>query len=837
MFSNLFKRNTAEDAAGRYIKTVRRMDRQFQRAHKGPSQAFTAGFVQQYTQIENGIIVHAERASLALVFLNPNLIEVRLRPDRNFPPPFSYALDERFPRTTLPLVVNEDSKAIVVGAGGMACVVWREDCRLQIVLSGGQDVSLDAYPGLTWSDDGSVRWSRQLPQEEWCYGLGERAWALNLRGQKLALWNTDKVHYKRGDDPIYYSIPFYLGVHPEYALGILWDNPARGVIDLGASHSNSMTFSAEGGELRFYLTAEVQPSAVLKTYFALTGAPPLPPLWAFGYHQSRWSYTPSDKFRELAREFRQRHIPCDSLHFDIDYMEGFRVFTWNKKSFADLPQLLKDLAGEGFKPVAIVDPGVKVDEQYEPFQTGRQAKVFHTYPDGELYIAPVWAEDSVFPDFTNPVTRDWWAGYIKKLAEVGFAGLWNDMNEPTVFEPKGPGTIPDYIPAHWEGHGSTHRDGAHNVYGTQMSRATREGLERAFPNKRPFVLTRAAYAGSQRYTASWTGDNSATWDHLRLTISIVLNLGLSGMFFTGPDIGGFHGAPDGELYARWLQMASFLPFCRSHTIKDSPDQEPWSYGTQVEGIVRRYLELRYQLLPYFYSTYAQSTALGLPPIRPTFLFDRTDTRLYGQDDVFMVGDALLIAPILEKGATQREVYLPRGVWYDFWTRKLIDGARTITVEAPLQTMPIFVKSGKILPMWPVMQYVGEKQVEELLLKAYAGSGETTIYEDAGEGLSYLQGDYRWSYFTCRYLPSGQFGIDWRRAGTYQPPYKRARLEITGISGEPESVVVDGQPAALWFFEKGVVEVLNEPFQAVRLVGKVGDEDAGAMTQVSRPSGN
>jgi alpha-glucosidase len=810
------------------------MDRQFGSKKKPAAVSVMPGNVQSVEEIENGLRVRAEQASLQVRFLAANMVEVRVRPDHEFPAYHSYALDETFKPDMLPVSVQQDAQAIVAGVGDVVCAIWQENSQLQFTLGNGQKVSQNSGLGLVWRGE-EISWTRQLPQEEWCYGFGLRAPAgLSLRGRQLALWNTDFIYYKQDSDPLYLSIPFYLGVHPQYAIGILWDNPARGQVDLGATQPNSMTLSAETGELRFFIIAAEKAEDVLKRYLELTGKPAQLPLWAFGYHQSRYTYTPSERVRDIAREFRRRKIPCDTLHFDIEYMHGYRVFTFDPETFGDIQALFGELGEQGFKTVGILDPAVKVDEQYEAFQSGKDQGVFHTYPDGTLYRAPVWAGESAFPDFTNPQTRQWWADQVSRLVKEGFDGLWNDMNEPTIFAPRPQvvDTLPDYLPANWEGQDGTHLGGAHNVYGMQMARATREGLTRAKPDKRPFVLTRAAYAGAQRYTGTWTGDNSSNWEHLRLTIPTVLNLGLSGMFYNGPDIGGFHDVGNPELYARWIQLGSVLPFCRTHTEKDTPDQEPWSYGTEVENIARHYLELRYQLLPYIYSTYVQSTATGVPPVRPTFLIDPSDMRLYEQSDAFMLGDILLFAPVLEEGATSREVYLPRGVWYDFWSRKLIDGARVVTVEAPLDQMPIFARAGKVLPMYPVMQYVGEKSVEELHLLAFAGSGETTIYEDAGEGFDYQQGDYRWSYFSNQYLPNGQFGVDWRRAGRYQPGYSKARLEIIGISGEPEAVTVDDQPAALWFFENGVVEILNAPFEKVRIIGKTRD-DAAAETIVSR----
>lgn len=816
----------------KYAKISGKMEKRFTPRRKTNFPLQTLGRIESFQSIDGGLLVQTQNAALSLMFLAPNLLQVRVRPDRQFPEAFSYAIDANFKPSVPKATITEDANAVLVGAGAMACLISRNDSRLQVILPSGQHISIDSGNGLAWRGE-EVFWTRHLPRQERCHGLGQRASNLNLRGKKLAFWNWDNTDYKRDTDPVYYSIPFYLGVHEQYALGILWDNPARGSVDLGAVSPEQMQFSSETGELRFYIIGDLSADKVLKRYFELSGAPLLPPLWAFGYHQSRWSYTPSGKFRQIATEFRKRQIPCDVLHFDIDYMDGYRVFTWNKQTFGDMAFLLKELKTQGFKSVAIVDPAIKADPAYEAFASGKAAGVFHTYPDGSLFLAPVWAGESAFPDFTNPSTRTWWANRIASLVELGFDGLWNDMNEPVVFAPKSSATLPDYIPAEWDGRKSTHLAGAHNVYGMQMSRATCAGILKARPDERIFTLTRAGYAGSQRYGGSWTGDNDATWDHLRLSLSMVLNLGLSGVVFTGPDIGGFRGKASPELYARWIQAASLFPFFRTHTAAGTPDQEPWSYGPEVEAIARKFINLRYQLLPYIYSSFAQCASVGKPLIYPTFLYDPEDSRLHNQDDVFMLGEALLVAPILENGARSREVYLPRGVWYDFWTGKLIDGSRTVTVEAPLDSMPIFAKAGKVIPMWETQQYVGEKTINELKIVAYAGSGETTIYEDRGHGLNYLNGDYRWSYFTLSFLSSGQFAIDWRTAGNYTPPYTKARLEVVGISNEPERVLVDGQQAAVWFFERGIVEILGKPFQSVRLVGKARDDSSAAKTRVSR----
>lgn len=823
---------TPDEAAQRYAKIRGETDRKYGKKQKSGGDFLDLGIVQSFVPIDNGARIITDNGAMSIVFVTPNMVQVRVRPDRTFPKPFSYAIDEDFTQKSVPLKIDDNLSAISIDSGEMSCSVAKQPTSLTFLMK-KSIVCADAVGGLAWRGK-EVRWTRYLSKDEAGYGLGQRAAGLNLRGKSYALHNYDQVGYERGTDPVYYSIPFYLGLHPNYAMGILWDNPSEGSVSLGSEeHPDQMIFQSTEGELRFYLIVHEDPAVVLQQYMELTGKPPLPPLWAFGYHQSRWGYPSSNKFREIANEFRQRQIPCDVLHYDIDYMEGYRIFTWNQESFRDLPRLLNDLKQQGFRSIAILDPGIKADSNYPAFQSGFERGVFHHYPDGDLFLAPVWAGESAFPDFTNPEARAWWAEQVAELLrQVPFDGLWNDMNEPTVFLPEGAGTIPDYVPANWEGHIGSHRGGAHNVYGMQMARSTRMGITQAYPNKRPFTLTRAAYAGAQRYTTSWTGDNASTWDQLRLSISMLLNLGISGMYFTGPDIGGFFGESSPELYARWIQLGSVLPFCRTHSAKDTPDQEPWSFGEKVEKIARKYLRLRYQLLPYIYASYARAIKDGVPMIRPTFLLDRKDERLYGQDDVFMVGENLLVAPVLQEGATSKTFFLPKGVWFDYWTRQRAIGGREITVEAPLNQMPMFVLAGATLPHWEAQQYVGEKEREEFHLVAYLGNRETIIYEDSGEGLDYQDGDFCWWYFTCEMLPQNQYVFKSHVAGNYQPTYKQIRLEFVGIPSEPEMVLVDDDLAPVWYYDNGTVEVLASPFNVVKIIGKP-DSTYNAQTVISR----
>jgi alpha-glucosidase len=793
------------------------------RRHR-PQGAFkTPGSVMSLQEHERGITLTCQRGALRLTVIAPDCMQVRFQPSAKFAVPFSYAVA----KVTWPDVrftVDETDETITLSAPEITCQIERATSRLTVQNAAGQVISSEAEP-IAWRD-GEFKVCRDLPDDEACLGLAEQPVGLDLRGKRYVLWNTDPLTLERGSIPPYFTIPFYLGVHKDFACGIFWDNPSRGWIDVGAEQPDCLTFSGSVGELRYYLFSGPDPAAVLNRYTELTGRMPMPPIWALGFHISRWSYYPADKVREIAHEFRKRNIPCDAIYLDIHYMDGYRCFTWDRERFPAPAVLIKELLDQGFKTVAIVDPGIKVDSAYPVYQSGLREDVFVRYPGGKPFSGPVWPGKAVFPDFSSPKARAWWAGQFDALIKPGVAGVWNDMNEPTIFTLDADRTLPEHVRHDFEGKEASHLE-AHNVYGMLMARASREALEKTRPGKRPFNVTRSAYTGAQRYASAWTGSNRSTWDHLRLSISMVINSGLSGLAFTGPDVGGFSGNAEPELFTRWLQLGSMMPYFRVHTGLGTADQEPWAFGQPHEDIARHYINLRYQLLPYFYSLFAQNAQTGMPILRPLFMVDPADEHLWRVEDAFMVGDALLVAPVLEKGQAEREVYLPRGRWYDYHTCQPVQGGRTICVQAPLNTMPMFARAGRVIPLWPVQQYVGQVPIKELYLRAYAGNGEITLYEDAGEGLDYLNGDYRWLYFTLKVLPTGGVSIDWRRAGKYKAAYDGVRCEVFGIEIEPKAVELDGQAAPIWYFEQGVVEfTAKRPFDNAQIIDPSAGEDDG-----------
>ncbi len=639
--------------------------------------------------------------------------------------------------------------------------------------------------GFTVVRDG-FRWQLALPATESCHGLGLRGFPLSLRHRRLTLWNHDARSYPAGTDPLYLSVPFYLGHRPDLSYGIFWDNPARGSLDLDSDKRGLLTYECEHRPMTMYLIAADGPQQVVQRFAELTGLMELPPLWSLGYQQSRWSYLDEDHVRRVADRMRAERIPCDALHFDIDYMDGFRVFTWNSGRFPNPERLLADLKEKSFESVAILDPGVKVDAAYAVYREAKSRALFLTKPSGARLRREVWAGPSEFPDFTSPVCRDWWADQVKSFAAVGFAGLWNDMNEPSTFtEPR---TLPDDTPHDWEGQGATHVTGGHAVYGMQMARASRDGLAQLHADRRPFVISRAGYAGSQRYAAVWNGDSLATWDHLRVTVPQLLNLGMSGIPFAGSDAGGFRGNPDSELYLRWMQLASMTPFFRTHSARTARERNPWTYGATMTDRLRKVVELRYRLLPYFYTAVQRACSEGVPVLRPMFFESPDDPGYQDLGDQFMVGADLLIAPILTKGARSRSVVLPPGVWYRLDGTDTITGGRTLVDRAGLG-LPIFVRAGTVLPTWPVRQSTAEPP-QRLGLTVYAGERSSRLYEDAGDGYGYREDQWLINTFTTR-PNQGRLIVSCKREGAFVPAYDQIDLEFRGVPSA-SALSVDGR---------------------------------------------
>jgi alpha-glucosidase len=771
-------------------------------------------------------VFKAENAvTLRVQVLRDSMIRFRYAVDGNFENDFSYAIADNYTRGFNSLVFKEEKEYYELTTSKLIIRVSHEDMRVGIYELDGSTILEDEL-GFHWEENHAfggeyVKMSKFSPDGENFYGLGDKPMHSNLKGKRVENWNTDEYAFGKDRDPIYKTVPFYIGLKGGTSYGIFFDNTFKSHFDFAAERRNVCSFWADGGEMNYYFIYGPEMKEVVKTYTNLTGVPELPPLWVLGYHQCKWSYYPEEKFVGVAKKFRELNIPCDAMYLDIDYMEGFRCFTWNKEYFPDPKRMVKELEDDGFKTVVIIDPGIKIDPEYDVYSEALKNDYFCKRSDGPLMKGKVWPGECNFPDFTKPVVRDWWRDLYKELIEdIGVRGVWNDMNEPAVMEIPGK-TFPLDVRHDYDGNPCSHRK-AHNVYGMQMARASYEGVKKYAYPKRPFLITRAAYSGTQRYTSSWTGDNVASWEHLWLANIQVQRMNLSGMGFTGTDIGGFAEQPTPELYARWVQLGVFHPFCRTHSSGHHGEQEPWSFGEEVLNVVRSFIELRYTLLPYIYTMFWEYVKYGKPMIKPLYYVDQEDSQTHYRTDEFLFGDSILVCPILEANASGRRMYMPRGKWVNFWTGEEVVGGKEVWVDATLETIPVFVKSGSAIPRYPVQQYVGEKVIDELGIDVYytEGSVRSKIYTDSGDGYDYAKGRYslRNIHITGR---KNDLVISQHKDGDYDASYKRFKLNIHNLPFEVKSVYIDNERAEVITEKLGgnTFLVVDKDFGEIHITGK------------------
>ena len=750
------------------------------------------------------LLFRSDQGTLAITPMSDDVIRVHFTTSPAFGRNHSYAV-VNYDLGAPPVQIETGFNSTTLVTASIKVVVQLSPLRISFVDRDGEILDDDSQSGITFASDGAFRVARQLRDDDHVYGLGEKNGALDKRGRQLGgynlvMWNSDTFAYDASVDPIYVSVPFYLVTRHGQAHGIFLDNTWRSFFDIGHEQSGMLTFGAAGGDLDYYFINGPDPKKVIERYTALTGRMPLPPLWSLGFNQCRYSYYPESKVRWIADTFRDKKIPADTIWLDIHYQDNYKPFTWNYERFPDPKKMISDLRAEGYHLVTIVDAHPKVEKGYPPYDEGMAGNYFVKNPDGSVYEAPVWPSKadenpgpSVFPDFSNPATRQWWGSLYRSFLDLGVAGIWNDMNEPAVFNTRS-GTMPLDEVFNNEGQPTTHRE-IHNVYGQLMSRATFEGLSKLRPNERPFVLTRASFAGGQRYAALWPGDNTSDWSSLRQSISTLLGLGLSGFPFVGCDIGGFVGSPSGELYTRWLQAAVFFPFMRSHSTFGSPDKEPWSFDYNHELINKLAIELRYQLLPYIYNVMHQASATGLPALRPLFLEFPNDENVAGTDDEFLFGDDLLVAPVLTEGVTESDIHLPQGDWYDYWTGEKYNGGQTIHLPVTLDSIPMFVRGGGFIFRQPVVQFTGQMPGQPLrVLIAPAKESDASFYEDDGESLDYRQGKFMKRQFHQAKNDDGTIIDISAPDGPYRPATRDLILE-TWAGHAPKSVSLEAGTTA------------------------------------------
>jgi len=568
---------------------------------------------------------------LAITVLASDLVRIRLAPAGSFAPRRSWAVtppDDQFISPTF--TIDQVADASVLATEHLMVEVAHDGGRVRICeRNGGRTVLADGPEGgPAWdAATGAAIWVKQMPPDEHYYGFGERTGLLDKRGRRSTCWTTDEYeHQGPSTDALYLAIPFFLALNAiGCSYGLFLNTTYRSVFDMTDTERGRFQFEVAGGELDYYVIYGPEPARVLERYTQLTGRMPLPPRWALGYHQSRWSYETADCVRDIAAQFRQRSIPADAINLDIDYMDGYRIFTWDGTRFPDPAWLTGELGRQGFKVTAIVDAGVKIepDGSYPVYAEGKQNGYFIKQSrdaTAQEFACYVWPGRCAFPDFLRPDVREWWGQWYAGLLDAGVAGILNDMNEPAMHDkpfdhPESQSTEPPpETPQGPADEPTTHAE-ARNVYAYLEDQATYQALRRLRPNQRPFLLSRAGYAGVQRYAAVWAGDNASFWEHLEMSLPQLLNMGLSGIAFCGADIGGFFENGSPELYARWMQLGSLYPFARSNSAKGASHNAPWAWGEQAEAICRRALELRYRLLPYLYTLFEEAARTGAPVLK------------------------------------------------------------------------------------------------------------------------------------------------------------------------------------------------------------------------------
>jgi len=763
------------------------------------------GKVQRVERLKDGVELTSGSARVRVTVFRDGVFRVRLAPNGTFPKDFSWAVIESPEPPAVKL--EENQKEIRIAAGSAVAVVQQSPLLINFSDAVGNVVLADE-PGLPMAWNGKrVHVWKKMPADENYFGLGDKAGPMNRRNRAFTNWNTDEFGWQESTDPLYKTIPFFIGLRNGMAYGLFFDNPYRSVFDFGKESRDYFSFGAEGGELNYYFIAGPDPKKIVEEYTAMTGRSPLPPLWTLGYQQSRYSYYPESRAREIVRTLREKKIPADAIYFDIDYQQGNAPFTVNREYFPTFEKMISDFRVQGMHTILITDLHIKKDPNhgYAPYDSGMTNDVFVKNPDGSVFVGTVWPGESVFPDFTLTRVRDWWGGLYKDFVGMGAAGFWNDMNEPALFL-RADKTMPlDTVHRLDDGTTLDHH-ALHNVYGMQNVRATYDGLRKLQANERPFVLTRAAYSGAQRYAATWTGDNSSTWNHLKMSTPMLLSMGISGFPLIGDDIGGFAGSPTADLLTRWFEVGALNPIYRDHTAKGTADQEPWVHGPEHEAIRRKYIELRYVLMPYLYTGIEEASRTGLPLMRPVFLEYPQASDFYGDNRDFLFGRDFFVAPVTTEMVDAEEISLPPGEWYDFWTNTKLSSKEKLSLHPRLDEMPLYVRAGAIVPMQPLVQSTEEKPNGPLELRVYLpGSASNndcrgTIYQDDGHTIAYQKGEILRVNYSCQ-VSNGSVTVTSNvEKNAYQPWWKSAQVTLFGAAAAPKEVRIGEQITHEWRYD-------------------------------------
>lgn len=743
-------------------------------------------------------------SSLSVEAPAPDTLRIALLPD-GAPPHQTWSIDPTpadlaacalaFRETAAHVQLSTPALTVTLSRDAGTLAVARAD--ESVVIEGITLARLDPDPD---RDGKTLRWSSILATDARVFGGGERTGPLNKRGRTLTFWATDALpDHDATTDAMYQSVPFLITLTDGLAHGIFFDSSTRATADIGAMASGELAYQTCGTDLVTYLFAGPTLADVLRQFTAITGRMPPLPRWALGNQQSRWSYSSAEEVLAITARYRQERIPCDALHLDIDYMDGYRDFTWNAERFPDPAGIIRSLAEQQMRVVTVVDPGIKVDAQYPVYREGAERGYFVHTAEGDIFEGWVWPGRSAWADFGQSAVVAWWGDLHRELVAAGVAGIWIDMNEPTQADMFAPPDI--HIPhgatlpldtIHHTRYGPVSHAEFHNAYAIEMARATYEGLARLAPQQRPFVLTRAAGAGSQRFAAVWNGDTTSSWEHLGMAVQLNLGVSLSGFAMTGGDIGGFWSDATPALLVRWTQLGALLPLCRNHSAIRTARQEPWAFGEPYTSVCRAAIELRYRLLPYLVTLAHEASRSGAPFLRPLAWIAPRHVPSLMCDTEFLLGDDLLAAPVLEPDAVERRVVLPPGAWYAWQTDELYAGAQEITVPVGLETIPLFVRSGAIVPLASVTQSTEEAPTDPLQLHIYLShsgqSASAELWDDDDHPQAEQRGTFAQHHIEASWNDDGLLTVAMDRVGgSFRLRYPGVQIQLhlpVGYDAQP-----------------------------------------------------
>ncbi|AKG36414.1 glycoside hydrolase family 31 protein [Paenibacillus durus] len=784
--------------------------------------------VQSVEKLENGVKLNLGEQEAYIRMLTSDMSKVSLLPkgEKEYT---SVGIAKKDWPTPKKLKVVENNENIVITTDSLTVDIKKSPFGVKYMDKDGNVINEDAEQGVGY-ENGKPYVFKKTDNSENFYGFGEKASGLNHRGDEIGVWHQDPYPYESKYG--YSSIPFFIGLKDKKAYGILFDNTWRSYYNLAKESDDYYYFYADGGKLTYYFFNGPEIKDVVDRYTDLTGKIEMPPEWALGFHQASWGYHQSD-VEEVARTYREKKIPADNLFLDIEWMNDYKNFEWGE-NFPNPDGLNKLMDELNFHHTTIIDPAIRVPDpgqpEYRPYTEGTQKDLWVKNPDGSNFLGKVWPwgvpSKSVFPNFLKKETRDWWALQQKAMFDKGVDGIWNDMNEPVNFSEEDHWTLPlDKIFEADDGSKKTHEE-VHNIYAHLEDEATHDAFKLLKPNVRPFVLSRAVFTGTQRYTATWTGDNHSTWEHLKLTMSQNANSGLAGYPFIGNDIGGFSknaylgekATP--ELFARWVELGAFTPLARDHYNNDGKSpattesymqrQEPWQFGKEVEDISRKYISLRYELMPYLYNAFKRAHDTGNLIQQPLVFQFQDDPNTYNIEDQVMFGDSIMIAPVVTQGATSRSVYFPAGArWVDYWTGEEFEGGQSIMKQADLGTLPIYVKQDSIIPRREVQQYTGEKKLTNLTLDTYLNNDASySFYEDDASTEDYTRGEFNVTDFHVEKKGNHIEFEQYKKAQNFASDIQSYTLKLHGAE-EPKKV----QAAENKYSRAGSIEELNQQERA------------------------